>query len=341
MPASETNDSRPRFAYLLLTHKQPEYTEDLVTRILDLSPQAQVIVHHDLCSSEPLPWAGRPPERVYLAERSQILWGDWSMVEVTLRLMRQAIDELDADWMVIISGEHRPVTDLPEWEARTSTSGVDALIEAKPLHSRLHFGRHDRDGNRFLARCLFKWRAVANPSFHPAHRAMCAFYKLSLFTYPVLAIEFNHRRNAWFIGVPRKRIPANGWTFYKGSQWIAFNAKSAEVILDTDPKIKEWFSLGHIADETYCQTILRNTPELVVTDTVVTFVPDEPIGVVHPDWMLLTPDQLPSVWSSGAAFARKVDPLTRAEVISALDAEVDRRRRGPMDPSLTPLASGI
>ena len=44
--------------------------------------------------------------------------------------------------------------------------------------------------------------------------------------------------------------------------------------------------------------------------------------------MLLKPEDLPAVWNSGAAFARKVDPTERPGVIRALNTEVDRSRAG-------------
>ena len=113
--------------------------------------------------------------------------------------------------------------------------------------------------------------------------------------------------------------------FYKGSQWIAFNRRSAETILDTDPAVTDWFRRGHIPDETYFHTVLHQSTHLTVTNDVVTYVPIGPKTAV-PRWMVLRVEELPAVWRSGAAFARKVDLADRPEVIQALNAEVDRRR---------------
>ncbi len=124
----------PRFAYMLLTHKDPHHVEELAGRILDLSPTGHVVIHHDL-ASEPLPWQGQPPDRVHFVDRRQVLWGDWSIVDATLRMIRFAHDELDADWFVMLSGEHRPVVDLEQWEADTLASDADAFVEASSLAS--------------------------------------------------------------------------------------------------------------------------------------------------------------------------------------------------------------
>ncbi len=89
-----------------------------------------------------------------------------------------------------------------------------------------------------------------------------------------------------------------------------------------------WFSHGHIADETYLQTLLYHEPGLDVRNAVVTYVPEmvKPPegGVVR--WMVLDDEDMPAVWASGAAFARKVDPVERPGIIRDIDQEVDRRR---------------
>jgi core-2/I-Branching enzyme len=319
-------DGAPRFAYLILTHKDPRQVEALAARILELSPHGQVVVHHDLASDE-IPWGGRPPDRVHFVERGRVLWGDWSIVEATLRLVRYAVEQLDADWCVIVSGEHWPITDLRAWEDATTTSGIDAFVEAEPLPERLRYGRANEGVNMYLSRCVHRWRSVRQPRPMNAQRAVYALSKLSLYVTPIVTVEYSHRRKEWFFGRPRARSSMRDWVFYKGSQWIAFNSRAAERILHTDPAVTDWFRHGHIPDETYFHTVLRHADDLKVTADVVTYVP---IGPVPPTerWMVLKLEDLPAVWVSGAAFARKVDLAGRPEVIEALNTEVDRRRRG-------------
>ncbi len=326
---SVSERSAPCFAYLILTHKDPEQVEALAARILALSPHGQVVVHHDLASDD-LPWRGRPPDRVHFVERERILWGGWSIVEATLRMVTFALQELRADWFVVLSGEHWPVEDLRAWELATIASGIDAFVTAEPLPHRLRFGRGDDEtngANMFLSRCLHRWVTVKQPRAAVAHRAVGGFWKLSRYVMPIVTVEYSHRRETWFFGRPRARGRMRDWEFYKGSQWIAFNRRSAETILDADPAVTEWFRRGHIPDETYFHTVLRHDKDLVVTKDVVTYVP---IGPKTPTlrWMVLKIEELPDVWRSGAAFARKVDLADRPEVIRALNAEVDRRLAG-------------
>jgi hypothetical protein len=336
---SGTGRDGPRFAYLVLTHKEPRQVEALAARILALSPRGEVVVHHDAISSE-LPWDGRPPARVHLVDRGRVLWGDWSMVEATLRLVRYALEELRADWFVVLSGEHWPVTDLDRWERTEASSGVDAFVEAEAVPRRLRFGRSDEGGNMYLSRCIHRWITVRQPRRPLLHRAVGGLWKLSLYVNPIVAVEYSHRREAWFFGRPRRRGPVRGWTFYKGSQWIAFNRRSAETVLATSPAVTAWFRRGHIPDETYLHTILRHADHLVVTDKVVTYVPVGPKKPVV-RWMVLKAEDLPSVWASGAAFARKVDLVDRPGVVRAIDAAVDRARGEALDAITAPAAPAI
>jgi hypothetical protein len=321
----ETVSEAPCFAYMLLTHRDPRHIEELARRILDLSPAGHVVIHHDIAAGD-LPWQGRPPDRVHFVERGRVLWGDWSIVAATLRMIRFAYQDLGADWFVMLSGEHRPVVDLRQWERSIMASGTDAFAEAEALPPTIHFGRSGEDANRFLARCLHRWVTLKEPRSANGNKVFGGLWMMSRYILPFCAIEYSHRRQAWFVGLPRRRGRPEATTFYKGTQWIGFNRRSADAVLGTDPAVIEWFKRSHIPDETYLQTVLHNAPGLNVSNDLVTFVPECPLRP-SPRWMVLSHDDLPIVWRSEAAFARKVDPDERPEVIKAIDEKVETERR--------------
>jgi hypothetical protein len=314
----------PSVAYLILTHKDHAQVERLAGRILELSPRGQVVVHHDL-KDEVQPWRGEAPARAHLVDRIMVEWGGWSIVEATLRMIRFAIEDLGADWFVLISGEHWPVLDLDAWEDTLGQSGVDAYLPAVKLPERLTWGGGGLDGNRFLARCVHRWLQFARPRSKQAHRALAGISKISLWTHPILKLEFSLRSDAWFVGVPRNRGALRGWDLFKGSEWLACSARAARVLLAAEADVRCWFMRSHIPDESYVQTVLHHAPDLVIEDAPVTWVPPEP-DVATSGWMLLREQDLPQVMASGVAFARKVDPWRNSAVISTIDAEVDRRR---------------
>lgn len=313
----------PSFAYLLLAHKEPAHVENLAGRILDLSPTAHVIVHYDVDGGEP-PWHGEPSGPIHLVERSRVLWGDWSMIEATLRMVRYAVDSLEVDWVVLLSGEHRPAVMLPEWEAHIAASGKDALLPGQRLPSRLSFGPAELEQHQYLARSRHRWSLVDRPRHHVAHRSFGLLTKLSSWLRPVVSVEYIHRRNAWAIGGWRRPGPVRGWTFYRGSQWFALNRRAASAALTIDPAVANWFKRSWIPDETYLQTALRQIPGLVIADIPTTFVLNTPARP-FPGWMQLSSGDLPAVRASGLPFARKVDLTARPEVVAGIDDAVDRR----------------
>ena len=182
----ETVSEAPCFAYMLLTHRDPHHVEELASRILDLSPAAQVVIHHDVAAGD-LPWQGRPPDRVHFVERGRVLWGDWSIVAATLRMIRFAYQDLGADWFVMLSGEHRPVVDLRQWERSIMASGADAFSEAEALSPTIHFGRSGEDANRFLARCLHRWVTVKEPRSASGNKVFSGFWRMSRYVLPFCA----------------------------------------------------------------------------------------------------------------------------------------------------------
>lgn len=323
------NSDRPVFAYLLLTHKDPRHVEELAGRILELSPGSEIVVHHDAGVGDP-PWGGQTPAGIHLVERGRVSWGDWSMIDATLRLLRYAVDQLDADWFVLLSGEHRPATALRQWELGTFTSGNDALLAAERLPARLRFGTADFQNNQYLARCRHRWSLFARPRREVVHRSMGLLVKLSARVRPVLSVEYIHRRSAWAVGVRRRAGALRGWDFSRGTQWFALNRRSATAALTIDPAVTEWFRRSWIPDETYLQSALRRVPGLVISDTPTTFVLETP-AKPYPGWMQLSPEDLPALWKSGLPFARKVDPVAHPEVVAGIDGTVDRQRHRPIN----------
>jgi hypothetical protein len=322
-PGVGNSAGSPAFAYLLLTHSEPEQVEDLSARILELSPHAAVVVHHDEASKD-LPWGGHPKPPVYLVDRGRVLWGDWSMIDATLRLLRYGVENLASDWFVLLSGQHRPAMDLSRWEAHVAHEEFDAYLPAQPLAGRLEFGRSHVESNLYLTRSRHRWATIARPRSAFLHRGLSGLLKLSEWVQPLAAMEFVHRREAWVVGTRRRTRSLHGLTFYRGSQWVALNRRAALAALEADPRLTAWFKRSWIPDETYLHTVLRSG-NLVVSADPTTFVLETPAQPTS-GWMQLTLDDLPAVWASGAPFARKVDLSQRPEVARAIDEVVDRQR---------------
>jgi hypothetical protein len=317
----------PSPAYLVLSHKNPAQVESLVARILELSPAGEVWVHHDVAATD-VPWNGSPPPRVHLVDPMHVLWGDFTVVEASLRLLRAAVDQGTADWFVMLSGEDRPVRDLVAWEEELAASDSDGFVPARPLVQRPALGHRPTADDLNYVRYAHRWRSVRPPRSGPARRALGLARRMSRYVQPWVKIEFAHRRDHWFLGVRRRQRLPDAWTLYAGSQWMAFNARAAAALLDADPAVTQWFRHTWIPDQGYFHTVLYNEPGLRLRNAVVTYV--VPHDTTKRDaWMTITTADLDAIARSGAAFARKFDPAVDPTALAVIDAAIDSARPTP------------
>jgi hypothetical protein len=309
-----------RVAYLVLSHHRPEQVEALADRILELSPDGSVVVHHDADATEG-PWAGAvPPPRVHLMERTPVVWGDWSMVETSLRLLRFAVDTLDADWFVFLSGEDRPVVDLARWERDIEQTAVDGLVPATALDRRPSFGHRPTAPDIDFVRYAYRWRELP-PVRGVARRAVETARRVSRYSQPAFKIEYAPRRDRFFLGLPRRRRLPAGWTLYSGPQWVACGRTAADVLLSTDDSVVAWFRQTWIPDQSFFHTVLHNHRGLDLSHTPLTYVVSEDTKRRRGD-MVLRSDDLEAIGRSGAAFARKFDPSVDPGILRDVEAGI-------------------
>ena len=325
MPEATRRSSDGVVAYLILSHHRPPQVEALAQRILGLSRRAAVVIHHDAAADD-IPFAGGAPPRVHLVPRQRVLWGDWSIVEASLSLMRYAVDELDASWCAFLSGEDRPVVDLERFERDLLASDLDGLVPARALVRRPVLGRAPTAEDINFVRYRYRWRALP-PVTGGGRRAVEAARRVSRYAAPLFKIEYTARRDRYFLALPRRRRLPAGWVLYSGPQWIACARRAAQVLLDADPAVVDWFRHTWIPDQSFFHTVLHNRDDLVLSDRPLTYVVPFATKRERGD-MVLRLEDLDAIRASGAAFARKFDPAVDAAVLRALDDAVDTVAEG-------------
>jgi len=336
------HDPRWRVAYLVLSHQQPEQVEALAARILSLSPDGDVVVHHDAAADRE-PWDGDPPARLHRVDPLEVAWGDWSIVEASLRLLTYAAERLDSQWFVLLSGADRPIVDLAPWEANMQASHLDGIVAARPISTRAAVGHRPTGDDLNFARYTYRWRPLGSTSSEIVNRFLATTTKVSRYLQPLFAIERAGRRGRWFVGLPRRQAFPLGWTLYTGPQWLAVSRKAADVILRTDATVFDWFRPTWIPDQAFFHTILYNNPGLTLRNERLTFVVPQHYAALRPDWMVLRSDDLDDIMGSGAAFARKFDPTIDADISRLVDAAVDDRHTARPQPApyAVPGADGL
>src|SRR5271154_2014255 len=122
-----TDSGGGRFVYAVFSHQRPAQVERLVQRILALSPEAAVVLHHDP-RREPMVWTRPPDPRVHIVEPQPMDWGGFTMVAATAHVLAYIEKELDYDYCALVSGQDYPVTDLASWQNDLAGGGVDYLL---------------------------------------------------------------------------------------------------------------------------------------------------------------------------------------------------------------------
>jgi len=284
---------------LVLAHEAPAVVaRRLASRFYD-SPEVKVYLHHDCASPhhDRAAFEAAIPTHVrwqWLPDAVEGRWGEWSLVEGTLRLVEAALADADfaPERLLLASGSCRPIRPLASLQAYLRERPTLDFIEAHDIA----LGRWVKGG---LERERFEW-------FFP----------------------FNYQtRRAWFeratalqraLGL-RRRLPAALRPHF-GSQWFCLRASTAAevVALLRRPDLARFLRSTWIPDEFAIQSAVATLrPAAELARHGLTYVEFDALGkpLVLEDW------HLDHVRRQPFFFARKVSPDAVA-LERALDNDV-------------------
>jgi hypothetical protein len=214
-----------------------------------------------------------------------------------------AVNDLDAQWFVFLSGADRPIVDLAAWEQTLVSSGSDGIVAARPITTGAAFGRRPTGDDLNYARYVYRWRPLRLSGRGGLDTVLAPATKVSRYLQPLFAMERAGRRGRWFVGTPRRTGLPHGWTVYTGPQWMAMDRTAADLVLDVDGAVIDWFRETWIPDQAFFHTVLYNHPELTLRNERLTFVVPQRYSALRTHWMVLRGDDLDDVFASGTAFA--------------------------------------
>lgn len=313
--------SSSRFCYVLMCHADPGGILRVVGRIRELSPDAAIVVRHSvpgLVSREDLEPLGATAHRSDI----DIVWGDWSMTRAALEALEHVRRTVDAEHVVLLSGQDYPIRDLAAWEDEVQRVGVDALIDVyPPMTDDWHY----------------RWWTVEPPHVGPVlvRRAVKLGWRLVARRFRSVVMFYQGRRDPrWILGLRRPELlrhPAPV-DVLKGALWVTLTGRAVDSLLQRhheDRRTRDFFRTVRIPDESYIQSLLLADDQLRIMDCPTTFARfryDE----WSPTWLDL--DELALAARTPAAFARKLP----ADVDDAVVAEADRlcARRGDEVPAI-------
>jgi hypothetical protein len=302
-------------AYVVVSHRNPDQVLRLVAA-LEEGPAAEVLVRHDERRST-LDEAGlaRLGARL-LRDELEFEWGGWSQLQLLLTCLERAAEELDPDWLLVLSGQDYPLRPIAEIEDDLAAGGVDAMLgQAWELDVRR---LPDPPAEEFFLRYAYQHYPMpaCTPRLPRALRPLAYLRELPPPRRPKL-------------GLRRARLPfGDGLRCFVSADWLTLNRKALAAVLAAAGERRElmrYYRRVAIPSESFFATVLLNDPSLRVARDNRRFVSFAAPLTPHPE--TLTSVDLDRLLTSGCDFARKFDAEVDSKVLDALDER--RQARSP------------
>lgn len=217
-----------RHAYLIIAHEAPEVLDRLLMEIDDC--RNDIYVHIDI--KAPFAKAEYCPKHAritYLEHRFDGRWGDFSLVEIELALLRTALNKGDYGYLHLVSGVDLPVkTQDFIHDCCNRMQGTLFIGYAQNVSDREIWWRSQ---HRFLFSRSFRSKSIVKRGL----RTIVARIQ-SIFKY--------HR----YPGVVRK-----------GAQWWSITSEFGKYLIDNEKDIKRYFEGTYCPDELVVQTYCWNS----------------------------------------------------------------------------------
>lgn len=318
-----------KFVYYIASHRLPEQLARLIEAIRRGSPNAQVVVHHDYSKSEIDRSDFEKLGSVHvLRETVAVTWGEFSQVEMSLKVFDWLIANTEFDWLIFLSGQDYPIQPLADTERLMKDSGYDAFIQGDCIMSDCQTGTLCYD---YISRYYYRYYKLPKLPFYNAlpravrrrvEKVRSDMVKVQkVFRKSMRPLVFRN----WPSGGVRVgfRFPSpfhGSFRCFKGSTWFSMNRKCIKRIrqvIGENTKLINYYRRTLMPDESFFQTILFNQPRLKILNDAKRFVMWDSDDVSSPE--ILTTEHFDKIVSSGKHFARKFDLTVDKQIFDMLD----------------------
>jgi hypothetical protein len=316
--------------YVVVSHTNPPQVARLIRVLRAGSNHSHVVLHHDESSSRFDHSLLAGIGNLHLLPHRPIAWGMFSWIDAVLRAIRWTLENVEFDWLVLLSGQDYPIRPVSEIERFLATTEYDGFLRGFPLQSRPETAGED------LQRFLYRYYRIPTPSrlLRRATRSRAAGRGATVArrlrdAQPLLSVKGGP--SGMYFGVRRFRTPfTDDFQWYRGSAWFTLSSKSVGIVdhfAMTNPRFMRYFRRMWGADESFVPTILLNEPGLHLCLDHLRYVRFR--GGRQPAWsaayapsVTLTIQDAPDILSSGKHFARKFDALVDERILDLIDAQV-------------------
>ncbi|MGO8889268.1 MAG: beta-1,6-N-acetylglucosaminyltransferase [Streptosporangiaceae bacterium] len=327
-------------AFLIMNHRDPAQLMRLVTTLRLELPEAPIVVHNDKFRTHIAPSALDPIGNAYLLTNDEpIWWGDFSLVDAFWRSMAWMIEQVEFDWLILLSAQDYPIKPFAKLGDYLAATGADVLLRAAPISqlSKEGFGkRFQRDKCR---RYLYQYRLAATDwkSDELSSRLRRWFRRhADLFAdvlnkvQPCLQISKLSDQVPWRVGFRARSTPfTRNEPCWFGSMWMSLSRRAAEFVVTSArerPDYVEYYRRTVVPDESATATLVCNAPELRIEPHNIHHVRWTHSRKGHPDVFVAA--DLPELLAAPEHefFARKFDMARDAEILDELDRMLARAR---------------
>jgi hypothetical protein len=293
-------------AFLVVSHRNPRQVLRLV-RALREGRETHVIVHHDQ-RRQPLDGAAVAESGGRLVHYGlPVEWGNLAYTEMLLRALSELDEQVEPDWIAVISGQDYPLRPLPDFEGHLAESPHQALLgDPWPLDMSSDPGPPQRE---FYLR--YRYRHYKPPRPVAAVLARALGGRAYLREMPAGLGSF--------LGVRPPRHPFGvGFLCHVSSDWLILERRAVRAVLDftrTRARAMRHYRRTIIPSESLFATVVANDPALSVgpAPRLLGFERGSP----HP--RTFRAQDVEGLLSSGMHFARKFDEQVDARALDLLD----------------------
>ncbi len=300
-----------KIVYIVATHKLPDQLTRLVKK-LD-TETAHFLIHVDSRTDDTtydrMVAGVSHLDNVVFLERNACYWGDFGIVEATLKGIDEALRRgIDFDYVVLLSGQDYPIKSNEYIDDFLTANNGKEFMDYFPIPvGPGHRWECERGGLERIESWHFR---LFGRRLYTGRREFDYSPLLTLLWKPIT--RFAPRR---------KFLP--GVKPYGGSQFWTITKACTEYVhefVKTNKAFVDHFKYSYIPDEIFFQTIIMNSPfrENVVNDNSRCIDWSRPGPTGHPPWIWRKED-IDALARSPGLFARKFDSDVDSEILDLID----------------------
>jgi len=299
--------------YLILAHKNPLQLSRMIERLDDGA--SKFFIHLDAKTPiEPFAACLEGGHIRFIEPRERCVWGDFSIVQATIRLMEAASEEQGL--FILMSGQDYPIQSQGYINAFLESNKEFDFIEIEPLEEKWK-PKMVKDKLEHYHILHSEERGHSNCYAPFAHCSV--FQKLRTLTH-LLKGRLSQKNFRLLCSLPKRVAPFERQ--YAGSQFWAFSERTFYAVLnyirEHKAALEEYYKYTSSPDEIYFHSVLM---DLVAKDSTIKL--KEQITYVNyfrKNNVFVTEDFEKLSSAKGKLFARKFDTDIDIEILNKLDS---------------------